>query len=206
MSEKNAPVVIHRLLEKDPQTQTGKCSECGLVAIAKSGRGFMCGEKKKAVTAAWRARHPERARANRRQRSDHELFGRDYVKLTAECTQCGPVGMTPWGRGYACSVRAGQLRQVQESKPIEACRECWILDGDKVYPVNGACPRCSDPRRNDVGSALRDAEYRADDLDGLAPGFSVVDLEHDSAYDMPANESVVAGWKTVGSDRPWNEV
>lgn len=199
-------VVVHRLLNKDLTTMTGECSVCGFIGVAKSGRGFMCGEKKKAVTSNWRERNPEKAAANRRQRSDHELFRRDYLKLTAECAKCGPVGMTPWGRGYSCSNRASELRAVQESKPAQACRECWIVDGDRVYPVGGVCPRCADGRQSRLGSALRDAEHRASGLDGVPPGFMTVDLDSLDPYDVPEYESAVPGWRTVGTERPWMEV
>lgn len=207
--EKESPmsdVTIHRLLEKDPETRTGKCSVCGLVAIAKAGNGFMCGEKKKAAQRNWRANNPERSNADRRKKSEHELFKRDYVKLTATCVRCGPVEMTAWGRGYACAKRAAELRAVQEAKPVLPCRECWLIDGDKVYPADGVCPRCADRRQYDTGSALRDAERRAGELDGLGSGFSTVDLDTHDAYDVPESESAVPGWRTIGSDRPWNEV
>jgi hypothetical protein len=211
MSETSTEVVIHHLVEKDPSTMTGNCSVCGFVGIAKSGRGFMCGEKKKAAQKAWRAKNPERSAADRRRRSDHELFAHDYVANTATCMKCGPVAMTPWGRGNACAKRAAELRTVQEAQRQEACRECWIIDEARVYPENGACPRCTDPRRLDTGSALRDAEYRASNLDGLAPGFMTVDLEHFDAEYVSDDDSVVPGWnrrsgRVLGSSRPWNEV
>jgi hypothetical protein len=199
-------VEIHRLLKKDPLTQTGECSVCGLVAIRKAGNGFMCGEKKKQAQAAWRAKNPAKSSADRRRQSDHELFARDYVALTAKCVKCGPVAMQAWGRGYTCATRAGELRTNQESSPTQPCRECWLIDGSKVYPVDGTCPRCADPRLYDTGAQLRDAEYRASDLDGVPDGYGVVDLAHDDPYDIPEYESAVPGWRTVGSSRPWNEV
>lgn len=202
MAENDTEVTIHHLVEKDLSTMTGNCSVCGFVAIAKSGRGFQCDVKKKANTASWRERNPERSNANRRRRSDHELFGRDYLALTAKCVKCGPVSMTPWGRGYTCSTRANELRAVQEEKPATPCRECWLLDGDRVYLVNGACPRCDDPRLYDTGAQLRDSGvgYSAREL---PDGFTVTDISVD--YDVPEYESAVPGWRTVGSDRPWNE-
>lgn len=206
MSENASPVVVHRLLKKDLTTLTGECSECGFVAIAKAGNGFQCAVKKKAGQKAWSQQNPEKARANRRQRSSHELFNRDYVALTASCAVCGPVVMTPWGRGYACATRAAELRTSQESAPNAACRECWIIDGDRVYLTDGVCPRCSDPRLTDTGAALADAERRAGQLEGLGSGMTVVDLETDDPYFIPEYEAAVPGWKTVGSSRPWNEV
>jgi hypothetical protein len=209
-AEKECPmseVTIHRLLKKDPDTRTGECSVCGLVAIRKAGNGFMCGEKKKATQKAWREKNPEKAATNRRQRSPHALFNRDYVHMTAECVRCGPVQMAPYGRGYACGVRAQQIRDGQEVGPQRPCRECWVMDGDKVWlRGDGKCARCEDRRQYDTGAALRDAEHRADQLDGVPAGFSVVDISVDDPYDMPEFESAVPGWRTVGSDRPWNEV
>lgn len=209
MSENVAPVVVHRLLKKDPQTNTGECSVCGLVAIRKNGAGFICAVKKAQAQKAWRERNPEKAAANRRLKSDHSLFNRDYLKLTAECVKCGPVTMTAWGRGYTCGSRAAELRSVQESAPAEACRECWLIDGSKVFKRGGLCPRCSDPRLSDTGAALRDAEHRADDMDGTPDGFHTVDLETYDPYAMPEDESAVPGWgrsRVLGSERPWNEV
>jgi hypothetical protein len=205
-------VEIHRLLKKDPLTQTGECSVCGLVAIRKAGNGFMCGEKKKQAQAAWRAKNPAKSSADRRRRSDHELFNQDRVQLTAACAVCGPVSIVFWGRGYACATRAGELRSVQESGRQEPCRECWIIDGSKVYPVDGQCPRCADPRLSDLGSSLKDGEHRSSDMEGTPHGFMVVDLEHSEAEDMDDDEAVVFGWnrrsgRVLGSSvRAWNEV
>ena len=210
MSENAAPVVIHRLVKKDLTTLTGECSECGFVAIAKAGNGFQCGEKKKASQREWRERNPAAAKANRALRSDHELFNRDYVKLSASCAVCGPVDMTPWGRGYACATRAAELRTTQEAAPAKPCVECWIIDGDRVYLVGGECPRCKEgvdryvpnhvprERRDHGGQAARLAE----EFEGS--GFTVYD--EDPGADMPGFESAVPGWRTVGSERPWNEV
>lgn len=200
-------ITIHHLIGKDLSTLTGDCSVCGLVAIRKAGRGFMCAEKKKQAQNAWRAANPEKVRANRRARSDHELTQRDYVRLSAWCVKCRVwVAMTPWGRGYTCATRAAELRSVQEAAPAKPCRECWILDASRVYLVDGQCPRCSDPRLYDTGAALRDAELRAGDLDGVPAGYATVDLETFDAYDAAESESVVPGWRTIGTSRPWNEV
>lgn len=214
MSEKNAPAVIHRLLEKDPQTQTGNCSVCGLVAIRKAGRGFMCAVKKAEAQKSWKARNPEKAAAHRHRRSDHGLFNRDYTKLTAECVVCGPTTMTPWGRGYACSKLATERRSVQEEKPQDYCHSCWAesageRDRARVYlRADGTCPRCDDPETLDLGGQLRDLEYgyRHSREMGQVPEGMHVAYEDDDPYFIPEYESAVPGWKTVGSDRPWNEV
>lgn len=203
-------VVIHSLKTKDLSTLTGECSVCGLVAIAKSGTGYQCSVKKKAAQQAWREKNPAKSAEDRRRKSDHELFDHDYRAETAKCVQCGEVDIILWGRGYACGVRARELRANQETVPQRPCRECLILDGDRVYPINGECPRCADPTLYDTGTSLRNAECRASDLDGTPDGFGVVDLANFDPYGMPDDESVVPGWnrhRTLGSHtRPWNQV
>lgn len=212
MSENSTEVTIHHLVEKDPSTQTGQCSVCGLVAIRKSGNGFMCAVKKAEAQKAWKRRNPEKVAAHRRTRSEHGLFNRDYVKLTAECVVCGPVGMTPWGRGYACSKLADARRSVQEAAPQTWCRSCWAetassRERTKVYlRADGTCPRCDDPATLDLGSQLRDLEYGYRTTGERIPEGMHVVYEDDDPYFMPEYESAVPGWRTVGSDRAWNEV
>lgn len=207
-------VVIHRLLNKDPETMTGECSVCGLVAIAKAGNGYQCGVKKKAAQKSWRKRNPGKSAADRRRRSEHQLFNRDYLKLTAECVRCGPVAMTPWGRGYACGKRAEELRTRQQQAPQEFCGSCWAEQAGqprrvKVYlHADGTCPRCDNPASLDLGAELRDMEYgyrRSKEMDGVSEGMHVA-YEDEDPYFIPDYESAVAGWQTLGSDRPWNEV
>lgn len=199
-----ATVTVHRLSGRDEKTLTATCSVCGPVGIAKAGNGFQCEIKKRAGQRAWRQQNPERSTADRRRRSGHELTSHDYLKLTAWCVQCEDhVDLVAWGRGYACGVRARELRTVQQEAPARPCRDCLVLDGDKVYPVDGSCPRCTDPARYDTGLALKYAEARASDLDGLEAGFMVVDITGDPCEMADDYESAVPGWKTIGSSRPW---
>lgn len=198
--------VIHSLLNKDPKTMTGDCSVCGLVAIAKSGRGFQCSVKKRANTRAWQERNQAKAAANRRRRSEHELFGRDYVKLRAQCSKCDTeVTMVAWGRGYACGNRATELRSTQERKPQQSCRECWLIDGSRVYlSADGSCPRCTDESLYSVSALLRETRHRSAGTAGMPDGFGVYDESFDP-YDDD-RQPAVPGWRTIGSERPWNEV
>lgn len=187
-------MVVHRLLKKDVSTLTAECSECGLVAIRKAGNGFQCATKKALSHKAWANRNPEKAAANRRQKSEHALFARDYVKLTAECVRCGPVQMVAYGRGYTCGNRSRELRTNEQPEPQRYCPDCMALDGDRVWlRANGSCPRCTD-------NTL--PVYREDDASYQGAGFSIHysdDYEDDYL-------SAVPGWRVIGSERPWNEV
>ena len=206
MPENAAPVTRHSLKNKDLATLTGECSVCGFVAIRKSGNGYQCAVKKAEAHRSWTQRNPEKAASNRQQRSDHQLYNRDYRALTADCSACNrEVDLVMFGAGYACGVRARELRSVQqETLAGQWCRECQIIDGYRVRLTADGCPRCNDPRLSDLGASLRDAEHngnRAADQ-GVPAGFHV-EREGFDAYAMPEYESAVPGWKTLGSDRPW---
>ena len=206
-------IVRHSLTEKDEQTLTGNCSVCGFVAIRKAGNGYQCAVKKAENQRAWRQANPVKSSADRRRRSEHSLFSHDYVRLTATCVVCGPVGLTAWGRGYACATRAAELRAVQEQAPTGWCRECWIIDADRVWlDASGDCPRCEDPARYTLGVIAPERVRRDNSLaaEYAGAGFSVVSVD-DDPYAMPEDESVVRGWtrsagRVLGSNRPWNEV
>src|SRR5690348_10236094 len=111
-------VTRHSLTNKDASTLTADCSVCGFVAIRKAGNGFQCAIKKAQSHKAWVKANPQKATANRRLRSTHELFDRDYAKLTAKCRVCGPVDMVMYGAGYACGVNARTLRSVQQTTQV----------------------------------------------------------------------------------------
>jgi hypothetical protein len=206
-------VTRHSLTNKDAATLTADCSICGFVAIRKAGNGFQCAIKKAQSHRAWVKRNPEKATANRRLRSTHELFGRDYAALTAKCAICGPVDMVMWGAGYACGVNARALRSTQQTAQVGGrCRECEIIDGPAGAPrlrADGSCPRCvegpdryvsshvpPERRHRSVGLA---AEYEG-------AGFTVVHDDNDP-YSLADTETAVPGWRTLGSHtRAWNEV
>jgi hypothetical protein len=205
-------VIRHRLADKDESTLTGNCSVCGFVAIRKSGGGYQCAIKKAESHRAWAKANPAKAAANRRLRSEHELFNQDYVAQTAGCTACGElVDIVMWGAGYACGVNARRLRSVQQTSTVGTrCRECTIIDGPASAPrllADGSCPRCAEgpnhydprhvvPERRDRAAAVVAADFEGN-------GFH---LTYRDDFDLPESESAVPGWKTLGSSRPWNEV
>jgi hypothetical protein len=200
------PVRPHRLTTKDTDAMTAVCEVCGPVRLASRGRGrWVCGNRQTERRQAWAARNPEKAAANRRVRSAHEVISQDRKARTGVCQKCGPVAIVPKGRGWMCATRAGELWQHQETSAQSSCRECWIIDGDRVYPVDGVCPRCSDQSLYDTAGVLRAAESRRPAHD-LPTRFVVVDVEHGNPYETGEYESAIPGWRTIGSDRPWNEV
>lgn len=208
----------HSLSDRDLSTMTASCSVCGPVGIRAAGNGYQCSVKKAAGHQSWAKANPEKAAANRRARSDHRLSGRDPQARRAVCSVCGPVDMTPWGRGFACSKLAASRRTVQEKAPTGHCSECRIIDERLVWlRADGSCPACSsrDDRWSHIPAERRDPGGRqAADLDWLGlevdedepygTGFSF--SGDPEAYTVPERESAVPGWKTLGSDRPWNEV
>lgn len=186
-------VTVHRLLSKDVNTLTAQCSVCGLVAIRKAGDGFQCAVKKAAGQRAWTEKNPDKAKANRLLRSDHELFNRDYLQLTAQCVICGPVPMTAWGRGYTCGLRAAQLRVIQEDTPHPECSTCRVVDHLRVYLLaDGSCARCA-------GATFTPTRQLDDEFYGQ--GFTIRYDDDDTDDREPA----VRGWVTIGSERPWHE-
>ena len=201
-------VTRHSLTNKDLSTLTGECSVCGFVAIRKAGNGFQCAVKKAENQKRWRRDNPAKSNEDRRRRSEHQLHNRDYVALTAYCAACrGEVDIVMFGSGYACGVRARELRTVQqETLAGQWCRECQIIDGFRVRVTADGCPRCNDPRLSDLTASLRDLETnsrRAADQ-GVPAGFHVERDGYDS-YAMPEWENAVPGWRTLGSSRPWSE-
>lgn len=89
----------------------------------------MCSVKKREQKRAWALANPARVAASRSKPGQHQV-------LEGVCAVCGPVPLVPWGRGYACSVRAGELRKVQQERPAERCRDC------KVWFTAERCPKC----------------------------------------------------------------
>ncbi len=168
--------------------------------------------KKAETQKSWAARNPTKAAANRRVRSEHELFNRDYPNLVAQCRACDrEVDMVMYGAGYACGVRARELRTVQQDATVGArCRECSIIDGPATAPrldASGRCPRCDegadryDPRHVPAERRVRDGLYGEYENAGFTVGTGDED-----PYAMAEVESAVRGWKTLGSHRPWHEV
>jgi hypothetical protein len=209
-------VVRHSLKNRDEKTLTADCSVCGFVAIRKSGNGFQCATKIAERHKAWTKRNPQKAAANRRLKSKHELSSHDYPALTAWCSECEVfVDLVIWGAGYACGVNARALRTVQQESLVgNRCRECAIIDGPAGAPrldASGNCPRCAEgPNRYDSRHVPVERRDHGGDLAALykeweAGGFLFEDANVDPDFAEP-NESAVPGWKTLGSRRPWNEV
>jgi hypothetical protein len=212
----------HSLSGKNTENLTGVCSVCGPVAIRRSGTGYQCANKKAQSHKAWASANPEQAAANRRHRSQHVLADRDRQNMTATCSKCGPVKLTPWGRGVICATLAASRRTVQEKSSQGTCRECWIIDGSKVWLTAAGCPACLawapslEPRpaeRRDIGGRevtelTRLGFYQYDDDEAhdepYGSGFSIVQDRDD--HEVPDYETAVPGWRTLGSKRPWNEV
>jgi hypothetical protein len=99
------------------------------------------------------------------------------------------------GRGYGCPTRAKELGwKVFAEKPQPACPICrTFLDRF------GACAQCDNEANVDDIFIPRESRRYASSSRVLADGYSIVD--HDSL--LPADtESVVPGWKTLGSLDP----
>lgn len=223
----------HSLSGKNIENLTGVCSVCGPVAIRRSGTGYQCATKKAQSHKAWVSANPEQAAANRRHRSQHVLADRDRQNMTATCSKCGPVKLTPWGRGVICANLAATRRTVQEKSSQGTCRECWIIDGSKVWlSADGTCPACKAWDGSSWSDVGRGAGH--DDYVGTAPprptrtngwldevtrlglpwtdepyrsGFTITHpLAREGGDPMPDYETAIPGWKTLGSKKPWNEV
>ena len=210
----DSTVVRHRLTNRDETTLTAECSVCGFVSIRRAGNGFQCSVKKAESHRTWAKANPQKASDNRRLKSDHSLLNRDYKSLTARCSKCDQtVDLIMYGAGYACGVRARELRSVQQATNVGGrCRECVIIDGPANAPrlrADGSCPRCAEGPDRYVASHVP-AERRQRD-NGLAAeyegaGFTIV-YDDDDPHAMPERESAVPGWKTIGSTtRRWDEV
>lgn len=215
---------VHRLTNKDASTLTGECSVCGLVAIRKAGNGFQCATKMSQRHKAWVSANPDKAAENRRHRSDHVLTAKDRQNMTAVCGKCGDVKLVPWGRGVICGNLAATRRTVQEASSQGTCRECWIIDERKVWlGANGVCPACAawepsvearpeerrDPGGRQALELMHLGFYRYDDDpedtdEPYGAGFSI--RPEGDPYQIEDFDSAVPGWKTLGSQKPWNEV
>lgn len=205
----------HRLLEKDVENRKGVCVVCGPVRISKTGpKSFGCATRIAASHKKWVEANPDKAKANREQSSEHTLFDRDFSSLTASCTKCDRrVSMVGWNRGYICGVRYAELRPGVAPAAGGSCRDCWVMDRTVTYlSAGGVCARCTDPDATLLGRALRRAEYSV--ASETLPGDALLDelaefgytITRDGDLRLPSgNESAVAGWKTLGSERPWHE-
>jgi len=189
----------HSLTNKDTTALVAECSVCGTGAgIAKAGRGWVCREARREAQRAFRAAHPERVREwKKRPPSKHRLTKRDGTPDT--CAICGPVTPVVMGRGWGCPVRAKEIgRKNFADAPQPKCLLCSSCYLDRF----GACPKCDEPEDDSMYLPTESRAYQR--MNSVAAmwedaGFSIVGGESrlDSDY-----QSVVPGWKTLGSDIP----
>lgn len=189
----------HRLTNRDEHALTATCSACGPdAAIARNGRqGWVCREGRREARRRYRAAHPERAKAAAKGKSRHRLERRDGSPDV--CRLCGPVTPVPMGRGWGCPKRASELGwKVFAEAPQPACLVCrtWL---DRF----GSCAKC-DAEADVDGLFIPDesrlrSRGRADVSDWLLNGYTVSEGEPPLS---DGNESVVPGWKTLGSFEP----
>lgn len=190
----------HSLTNKDKVAMTADCSVCGTaVAIVKNSKyGFACRTARREALDRFKEAHPERVRQmKKRPPSKHRLTKRDGSPDT--CAVCGPVQPVAVGRGYGCPVREKELgRKSHPAAPQPKCLLCSAHYLDRY----GACPKCDEPidemqflpKESRLGRRQRDLAAMWEEA-----GFTITDGESqlDSGY-----ESVVPGWRTLGSDLP----
>lgn len=195
--------MAHTLTNKDVTALTADCSVCGVgVQITGNGRKrYACAEARRLSQLRFRHSHPDRVReSKRRPPSAHRLTKRDGSADT--CAVCGPVEPKPMGRGYGCPNRAKELGKTQfAAAPQPRCPLCRTYL-DRL----GSCAKCDDDL-SDLDAMFAPAESRSVRRDArlleryYEDGFSILDPNDpyllDSGY-----ESVVDGWKTLGSDIP----
>lgn len=194
----------HRLTDRDVDSLTADCSICGpAVAIRRVGKYFQCVTAAREAKAAWRKRHPASDKADKmRPPSAHRLMVRDGREDT--CKVCGVVTPVPHGRGWMCPNRAAELGftgKATKVPPNQKCKTCaaWLC-------ADGHCPRCvteldfSDLDWQYAPNKSRQKLRRFAGLNyGDLDGFTVQHPE-DGPTSLPSsNESVVEGWKTIGS-------
>lgn len=199
----------HSLSEKDTDRRTARCAICGPVKMRKNGNSWTCANKRKEVTDRWERQNQDKVSARRDSVSVHHLTQTDPKTMTGECPVCGPVAIVAWGRGYACATRAGELRQVQEERPMRRCWKCRAWDSE-ANPVDedDVCARCTDElspgrtlayipgaRAHTVESLREAATYFEFEDAGMHVGFP------DDPYALDDQE-VVPGWQTIGSPLP----
>jgi hypothetical protein len=191
-------VARHLLADKDLAAKTAVCSVCGPVEIRSAGKSWICLNKKRESAAAWQAANPEKAAANRAAVSEHHLVASDPEVRRGICPIDGDVDIVPFGRGWACAVRAAELRTVvQDETP--RCRVCYYPGSNFNPVVDGYC-------EYDRPGNIRPAVVPLSPL--FDPGAShPVELpKYEAAASVvPARESAVPGWKMIGQDVPADE-
>ena len=185
----------HHLTEKDLETRTAVCSVCGPVDIRKASRGWQCGVKKRAGSREWmQANRGRRSEA----RSPHRLDWKSTETGDGLCSECGPVKIVAYGRGWACAE--GTTRRAQGA-PTPYCPDCRDDDGKIIPLADGRCPRCVMSLNQQL---LADADLhrqidRSGYVDEAAPLVPLVVGHWADPYQMPDFETAVPRWKTLGS-------
>lgn len=176
--------------------------------MRKNGKYWTCATKRREVSDRWAKKNPDRVYANRHTVSEHHLTQFDAKAMIGECPICGSVPIVPWGRGYACAVRAKELRSVQEESIQRRCWKClaWSSEYNPV-DEDGVCQRCTDDLQ--PGNTLRGMYGRAHTTESLRQAAFYFECEEAGMHiGYPENPyyvddfEVVPGWKTIGSPLP----
>jgi hypothetical protein len=105
--------------------------------------------------------------------------------------------MEPWGAGWTCSTAARERGRLfpAEHAPRGVCDTCRVLDERMVtLSDDGSCAACASD--SDLHGSLRGSDDAARGyVEGVEQGLSL--WRGDRV--LPAFESAVAGWVTIGS-------
>lgn len=188
----------HSLTDKDPVTLRSTCSVCGPVKMQRAGNGYACANRANATSRASKRRHPNR---ERRSKTEHRLTWKDPESRTGTCAVCpDPVGIVPYGRGWACPNGEEASKRVNhQDAPQAYCRDCLVADDVLVWLTDGACSRCADTDLNAMLARHADSRRTSSLLtkEELEAGFHLEGVVVDPEW-MPDYESAVPGWKTLG--------
>jgi hypothetical protein len=187
----------HSLTNKDKAALVADCSVCGpQVPIRLNGRyGIVCLEARRQAGRNYKKAHPERVRQQKlaARPSPHRLDLRTGEADT--CTVCGPVQPTPWGRGWICpTVISDKGWKVTQVAPQPKCSTC-----NTFLDRRGVCARCAGDEWAWMPDEAR-SKKRHLEMTGpfVAAGFTIADFE----TKLPADESAVQGWRTLGDGAP----
>lgn len=176
----------HRLTDKNRERMTAVCSICGPgTEIRKNGKyGYVCMTARREARRNWKKAHP---RAKDWTRSEHRLERRDG--MPDQCSKCGAVEVKAWGRGWICANLVAEKKwTVTQLEPTPKCRLC-----NRLWLVDGKCPGCDAPPEPDL-IQRRSVDWFEAHL--VANGLTIHAAETTLLHEQ---ESVVPGWKTLGS-------
>ena len=150
----------HALTERDDVSRTATCAVCGEVGISRSGRGWICGVKKKEDARLWVLKNPGAAKASRSSSSAHRLIGKRVKDGFGLCPLCGDIDIVAYGRGWVCGNRARELRTFQQETPNRGCVDCRSYS---VVPGTNRCTLCV--QMNTPGESFRTWDALAQIID-----------------------------------------